>query len=103
MLKAPAADAMIHDFAGSAITYRVRFWIADFEMDEEAADQVRASIFYAFRRENIEIPFPIQVEMSKDLPVPDMDAGSPIGSSCWPRSVSSHRYRPMSGRRSRDG
>ena len=69
ILKAPAPDAMIHDFAGSAITYRVRFWIGDFEMDEEAADQVRSSIFYAFRRHNIEIPYPIQVEMSKELPV----------------------------------
>jgi CRP-like cAMP-binding protein len=74
VLKAPAADAMIHDFAGSAITYRVRFWIADFEMDEEAADQVRASIFYAFRRENIEIPYPIQIEMSKEPPVDNTDA-----------------------------
>ena len=42
VLKAPAPDAMIHDFAGSAIIYRVRFWIEDFEIDEEAADQVRA-------------------------------------------------------------
>ena len=74
VLKAPAADAMVHDFAGSAITYRVRFWIEDFEMDEEAADQVRASIFYAFRRHNIEIPYPIQTEISKEPPVVDLEA-----------------------------
>ncbi len=69
ILKAAAPDAMIHDFAGSAITYRVRFWIEDFELDEEAADQVRSSLFYAFRRHKIEIPYPIQIEMSKELPV----------------------------------
>ena len=74
VLKAPAADAMIHDFGGSAITYRVRFWIEDFELDEEAADQVRASIFYAFRRESIEIPYPIQIEYSKELPIEDVQA-----------------------------
>jgi small-conductance mechanosensitive channel len=45
VLKAPAPDAMIHDFAGSSIVYRVRFWTNDFEFDEEAMDQVRSSLF----------------------------------------------------------
>lgn len=76
ILEAPAPDAMIHDFADSAITYRIRFWIADFELDEEAADQVRSSIYYAFRRHNIEIPYPIQVEISKELPVDNPGARS---------------------------
>ncbi len=71
VLKAPAPDAMIHDFGGSAIVYRVRFWTEDFELDEEAMDQVRASLFYAFRRKGIEIPYPIQVEYSKEPPVAD--------------------------------
>jgi small-conductance mechanosensitive channel/CRP-like cAMP-binding protein len=71
VLKAPAPDAMIHDFGGSAIVYRVRFWTGDFELDEEAMDQVRSSLFYAFRRKGIEIPYPIQVEYSKEPPVAD--------------------------------
>lgn len=71
VLKAPAPDAMIHDFAGSAITYRVRFWTEDAELDEEAMDQVRSSLYYAFKRQSIEIPYPIQVEISKDPPVAD--------------------------------
>lgn len=74
VLKAPAADAMVHEFADSAITYRVRFWIEDFELDEEAADQVRASIYYAFKRHGLEIPYPIQVEYSRDLPPDDSSA-----------------------------
>src|SRR5688572_24114260 len=45
VLKAPAPDAMVHDFADSAVTYRVRFWIEDFELDEEAGGQVRASLY----------------------------------------------------------
>jgi CRP-like cAMP-binding protein len=74
VLKAPAPDAMVHAFDASSITYRVRFWTEDFELDEEAADQVRASIYYAFRREGIEIPYPIQVEYSKEAPSDDHDA-----------------------------
>ena len=71
VLNAPAPDAMIHDFADSAVTYRVRFWIENFELDEEAGDQVRAALYYAFQRHGIEIPYPIAVEMSKDLPQAD--------------------------------
>ena len=71
VLRAPAPDAMIHDFAASSIIYRVRFWIEDFELDEEAADQVRTSLYYGFRRRGIEIPYPIQVEYSKEEPVVD--------------------------------
>jgi small-conductance mechanosensitive channel len=74
VLTAPAPDAMVHDFADSSIIYRVRFWTEDFELDEEAADQVRASIYYGFRREGIEIPFPIQVEYSKEAPTVDEGA-----------------------------
>jgi small-conductance mechanosensitive channel len=77
VLKAPAPDAMVHEFADSAITYRVRFWIEDFELDEEAADQVRASIYYAFKRHGLEIPYPIQVEYSRDAPADDPAARMP--------------------------
>jgi small-conductance mechanosensitive channel/CRP-like cAMP-binding protein len=71
VLKAPSPDAMIRDFADSAIIYRVRFWTEDFELDEEAADQVRSSLYYAFRRKGIEIPYPIQIEYSKEPPYVD--------------------------------
>jgi small-conductance mechanosensitive channel/CRP-like cAMP-binding protein len=65
-LQSPAPDVLLMDFASSAITYRARFWIADFEVDDIARDQVRTSIFYAFARRGIEIPYPIQVEMSRE-------------------------------------
>ena len=71
VLNAPAPDAMIRDFAASAVLYRVRFWTENFELDEEAADQVRASLYYAFRRRGIEIPYPIQAEFTKEFPVVD--------------------------------
>ena len=71
VLLTPAPDALVHAFDGSAITYRVRFWIVDYEFDEEARDEVRTAIFYAFGRRGIEIPWPIEVGYSRDWPEPD--------------------------------
>ena len=48
VLKAPAPDVMLGSFAASAIVYRVRFWIEDFELDEEAATRCASRIYYAF-------------------------------------------------------
>lgn len=60
------AEVRIADFGASAITYRVWFWVDDFDPDDRAQDQVRSYIYYAFRRHNITIPYPIQVEMSPE-------------------------------------
>jgi small-conductance mechanosensitive channel/CRP-like cAMP-binding protein len=57
-------EVLVAEFANSSVLYRVRFWIGDFEADERAKDVVRTLIYYAFKRNNITIPYPIQVEMS---------------------------------------
>lgn len=72
-LKAPAPDILLVGFADSAITYRARFWIDDYERDEAARDDVRTAIYYAFQRRGIEIPWPIQVQYEKDWKEPDPD------------------------------
>jgi len=64
VLKSPAPVVHLVSFDGSSILHRARFWIQHFPMDEVIADRVRTGIYYAFKRENIEIPFPIQVEYS---------------------------------------
>ena len=61
VLTAPAPEVLVFDFAASSITYRIRFWVADYGQDDLARDQVRNCVYYAFRRTGIEIPFPIQV------------------------------------------
>lgn len=66
VLSSPAPDVLLCDFGGSALTYRVRFWVNDFSMDERVKDEVRTFIYYEFRRRNIEIPFPIQVQYTRD-------------------------------------
>jgi small-conductance mechanosensitive channel/CRP-like cAMP-binding protein len=61
-----AAEVLLAEFGSSSILYRVRFWVSDFEGDERAKDLVRSLIYYAFRRNNITIPYPVQVEMSAE-------------------------------------
>ena len=74
VLTSPAPDALLHAFDGSAITYRVRFWIADYEFDDQVKDEVRTAIYYAFGRRGIEIPWPIEVGYEREWPEPDAAA-----------------------------
>jgi small-conductance mechanosensitive channel/CRP-like cAMP-binding protein len=71
VLPAPAPDVLLQAFDASAITYKARFWIDDFEHDELARDNVRTAIYYAFQRHRIEIPWPIQIEYSREWKEPE--------------------------------
>ena len=66
ILRSPAPQVLLHDFGDSALIFRIYFWIDDFAHDEVAYDRVRCAIYYAFQRDNIEIPFPIQVEIGRE-------------------------------------
>jgi small-conductance mechanosensitive channel/CRP-like cAMP-binding protein len=72
VLATPAADVLLTSFDASGITYKARFWIDDYERDELYRDQVRTAIYYVFARRGIEIPYPIQVEYSREWPQPDV-------------------------------
>lgn len=61
VLSSPPPDVLFHDFGESALVYRARFWIDQFEFDESAREEVRTAIFYEFHRRGIEIPWPIRV------------------------------------------
>jgi small-conductance mechanosensitive channel len=71
VLAAPAPDVLLQAFDASAITYRARFWIADYETDEPSRDEVRTAIYYSFQRHGIEIPWPIQVQYERPWREPD--------------------------------
>lgn len=64
-------EVLIVDFAASSITYRVRVWTRDFGADMVVRDRLRTLIYYAFRRHRIDIPYPIQVQMSDVPGTPD--------------------------------
>jgi small-conductance mechanosensitive channel len=65
VLSTPEPDVVLTDFGASALIFRVRFWVQEFEQDERARDQVRTAIYYELRRRNIEIPWPIQIEYQR--------------------------------------
>jgi small-conductance mechanosensitive channel/CRP-like cAMP-binding protein len=74
VLAQPAPDVLLMSFDASSVGYRARVWINDFRYEEEAIDQVRTAIYYAFRRHGVEIPYPIQVEYSREESAPDLNA-----------------------------
>ena len=71
VLATPEPEVLLYDFGSSAVTYRARFWIADFYLDEEIKDGVRRGIYYEFKRRGIEIPWPIQVRYNREEPPHD--------------------------------
>lgn len=66
LLSVPPPDVLLADFGASAITYRARFWIDDFAEVDLAQTEVRQAIYYEFRRRQIEIPWPIQIEYQRE-------------------------------------
>jgi small-conductance mechanosensitive channel/CRP-like cAMP-binding protein len=65
-LSDPAPDVLLMSFADSSVIYRARFWVEDYGEDNRARDQVRTNIYYTLRRHQIEIPYPIAVEVQRD-------------------------------------
>ena len=66
VMKAPEPQVIIKGFGASAIDYVAQFWIEDYAIDRTARDQVRTNLWYTFRRHNIEIPYPIQVQYERN-------------------------------------
>ena len=46
------------EYGESAIRYRIRFWIADYSVQEQVRIRITRSLWYALQRGAIEIPFP---------------------------------------------
>ena len=48
------------DFGDYALNYEIKFWINDYSRHNIVASEVRRRIWYAFRRQHIEIPYPMR-------------------------------------------
>ncbi|MGC9365720.1 MAG: cyclic nucleotide-binding domain-containing protein [bacterium] len=59
--KEPEPKCWLMEFQDFSIRYCLKFWVRDYTDAYDAADDVRTRIWYAFRRNDIEIPFPIRV------------------------------------------
>jgi small-conductance mechanosensitive channel/CRP-like cAMP-binding protein len=93
VLQTPAPETVIVDFAPSAITYRIKFWVDDYGTDDTARDQVRTGVYYAFRRRGIQIPYPIQVQFHRDAEA--AEATSPGDRAGYLAAV--ELFRPLAG------
>ncbi|MGE0863850.1 MAG: mechanosensitive ion channel domain-containing protein [Vicinamibacterales bacterium] len=65
-LKSPAPQVLVKGFGASAVDYQALFWIDDYGKEREARDEVRVNLWYTLRRHGIEIPWPIQIEYSRE-------------------------------------
>jgi small-conductance mechanosensitive channel len=71
VLRDPPVEALLWNFADSALLFRVHFWVDDYSAEEVARDEVRRAIYYELGRRGIEIPWPIQIEYSREDPPPE--------------------------------
>jgi small-conductance mechanosensitive channel/CRP-like cAMP-binding protein len=62
ILDKPAPLVRLKSFDAYSIVYQVKFWITDFAAVLDIEEAYRTVLWYAFKREGIEIPFPIQIE-----------------------------------------
>jgi small-conductance mechanosensitive channel/CRP-like cAMP-binding protein len=73
-------EVLVDDFGAYAIDYLIRVWITDFTQAHWICDHVRTSIYYTFRRRGISIPYPVEVQMTRDwsepAPEPEKLAGT---------------------------
>ena len=68
VLPTPEPKALLLSYGDFAINYALRFWIAHPMDNAGICSEVNQAIWHAFKAQNIEIPFPQQVEYSMVWP-----------------------------------
>ncbi|HXR34557.1 MAG TPA: mechanosensitive ion channel family protein [Candidatus Binataceae bacterium] len=56
----PEPEVFAVEYGDSAIKYRLRFWLSDYGPQEHVRDAIISNVWYALRRQSIDIPFPIR-------------------------------------------
>ena len=73
VLRNPEPDVFLVGFADWSVTYQLRFWLADHAYLNRVNSHIRTNLWYALRRHNITIPYPIQQQFNMRVPVPEED------------------------------
>ena len=60
ILREPAADVLLWEYAESSISYKCRFWISDFGQKDVIVDKLTTLLYYKLKRAGLSIPFPIR-------------------------------------------
>ena len=56
----PPPDIRVSKYQDFSIEYQIKFWFKDFAIIDPTLAEIRKSLWYHFRRNEIEIPFPIR-------------------------------------------
>ena len=56
----PMPQIWVVEYGDFAVKYRIRFWMVDYSRQETVRDEIMTSLWYALRRNGIEIPYPIR-------------------------------------------
>jgi small-conductance mechanosensitive channel/CRP-like cAMP-binding protein len=81
VLTTPRPKVFLKDFADSAVTYEIKFWLEDESMFNDIVDGIRTNVWYAAQRHNIRIPYPIRTVQIQRGSARNDDAMS-IGRAC---------------------
>jgi small-conductance mechanosensitive channel len=68
-------EVLLHEYADSSIIYRIKYAIRDFSMHRRVRDEVYSAIWYQFRKQDIQIPYPIRTVIMQKEPSPRDDSG----------------------------
>jgi small-conductance mechanosensitive channel len=69
ILVEPGPRVLVKSFDDFSILYEIRFWVTDYAIKDSVKGEIRRKTWYAFKRNNIQIPFPIRdvrVSRAKD-------------------------------------
>jgi small-conductance mechanosensitive channel/CRP-like cAMP-binding protein len=72
--KMPPAQVLVVEYGDFAVRYRIRFWMVDYARQDLVRDEILTSVWYAFRRHGIEIPYPVRTLQLRDAIRPERDA-----------------------------
>lgn len=70
LVQTQAPKAIVLEYAESSVVYGIYYWISDIKLKLQAQDEVASRVWYAFKREGIQIPYPVrivQVERRRDF------------------------------------
>lgn len=71
IIKDGQQGAFLHEYADSAIVYKIKYAIGDFSIHRHVRDEVYSAIWYQFQKQAIPIPYPIRtviMQNSSELP-----------------------------------
>ncbi len=71
--QSPPPKVYLKDFGDSAIIYDVKFWMTTHATYNDVCDAIRTNIWYEFKRQKINIPFPIRTLQVERKTAPSTD------------------------------